>query len=112
MPCRINMTEAARALGAEHGRNAATWRFDGNTTDETYRATLKGIEDGDPAVMGTEPAFATGCEVIGALGLDYDSQHSARVVEIYDAYTDAASAAYWWEVVRAGRVYLQQSGLL
>jgi len=42
---------AARRDGAEAGRNAASWCTDGNTTLETYRAILRGIEDGDPAVL-------------------------------------------------------------
>ena len=54
------MTDAAIAyateLGAEHGRDAASWFFDGNTTDATYRAVLRGIEDGDPAMLDTIPS--------------------------------------------------------
>ena len=41
----------ARKDGAAAGRAAASWVFDGNTKDATYREVLKGIEDGDPEVM-------------------------------------------------------------
>lgn len=47
--------DRARELGAEHGRAAASWYFDGNTTAATYAATLRGIEEGDPAVYDTFP---------------------------------------------------------
>ena len=42
------MIRRARRMGREAARNAASWVFDGNTTEETYRAVLKMIEDGDP----------------------------------------------------------------
>jgi hypothetical protein len=45
----------ARDLGAEHGRNAASWYFDGNTPQDAYAAVLRGLEDGDPAVLDTLP---------------------------------------------------------
>ncbi len=48
--------EMARRQGVEHGKAAASWYFDGNTPDETYRAVLRGIEEGDPAVLDTFPA--------------------------------------------------------
>lgn len=38
-------------LGYDAGMAAASWVFDGNTTDETYQRVLTGINDGDPAVM-------------------------------------------------------------
>jgi hypothetical protein len=46
----------ARELGAEHGSNAASWVFDGNTSQETYRRILQGIEDGDPEILNSLPA--------------------------------------------------------
>lgn len=48
--------EQARKLGAEHGRNAASWYFDGNTSAETYAKVLRGIEDGDPEVLESFPS--------------------------------------------------------
>ena len=53
---REEQTRQIETVGREHGLAAASWYFDGNTTDETYRAVLKGIEDGDSAVLDTFPA--------------------------------------------------------
>lgn len=49
------LEERARELGADHGRAAASWFFGGNTSRETYAAVLKGIEEGDPAVLDSFP---------------------------------------------------------
>lgn len=38
----------AREIGREHGRNAASWAADGNTTDEHRRNVLRMMDDGDP----------------------------------------------------------------
>ena len=38
-------------LGWDAGPAAASWVFDGNTPEEAYRRVLRGIEDGDPAVL-------------------------------------------------------------
>jgi hypothetical protein len=50
------LREAAADLGADYGRNDASWVFDGNTTDETYRRVLAGIEDGDPVILDQLPS--------------------------------------------------------
>lgn len=47
--------ENARTLGAQDGESAASWYFDGNTTSETYARVLRGIDDGDPEILGTFP---------------------------------------------------------
>ncbi len=54
--CYDTFLSRATALGEEHGRNAASWYFDGNTSVGTYRAVLQGIDDGDPQVLDTFPA--------------------------------------------------------
>ena len=46
---------AARKRGSDDGRAAASWYFDGNTTDDTYRRTLQGLEDGDPEILDALP---------------------------------------------------------
>jgi hypothetical protein len=45
-----NEHSEAYNLGYAEGKSAASWVFDGNTTEATYRYVLKGIEDGDPAL--------------------------------------------------------------
>lgn len=41
--------------GYERGEAAGSWVIDGNTTDEATRRILRGIADGDPAVMDSLP---------------------------------------------------------
>ena len=41
--------------GKAAGEAAGSWVIDGNTTDETARYLLKGIADGDPAVLDMMP---------------------------------------------------------
>jgi hypothetical protein len=48
--------QVAEAIGREHGANAASWYFDGDTGESTYRAVLLGIEEGDPEVLDTFPS--------------------------------------------------------
>jgi len=50
-----DLAKLAHKLGYDHGRNAGSWVFDGNTTEETYRWFLKGLEDGDPEVLDRLP---------------------------------------------------------
>jgi hypothetical protein len=46
----------AEELGRDAGKAAASWVFDGNTPREEYQRVLRGIEEGDPAVLdATEP---------------------------------------------------------
>ncbi len=112
------LTEQAAKIGTEHGRNAASYVFDGNTTDDTYRAVLAGIDDGDPQVMD---AYRTP-GLSGEYGDDYserdlisdltsdecrDQGHDASDHEDWDdaasAYSDAASEAFWAEIERIAR---------
>ena len=79
-------SQAAYDKGREHGANAGEWYFDGNTSEATYSAVLKGIEDGDPAVLDTFPTFSFGewagesvKEILGDIPED-------NADEIIDAY--------------------------
>ena len=38
-------------VAERHGQQAAAWVFDGNTPEDTYRSTLRGLEAGDPEVL-------------------------------------------------------------
>jgi hypothetical protein len=42
----------AEQLGREAGNTAAGWVFDGSTYEEAHERVLRGIEEGDPAVLG------------------------------------------------------------
>ena len=100
---------AARAaeLGRAAGQAAATWVFDGNTPDEAYRRVLRGIEDGDPAVLDAIEPPAIG----PAAGYDQDDLARDLGLEPADpalpgavvAYADAFTASFWTEVERAAR---------
>ena len=41
----------ADELGRDAGTTAASWVFDGNTPEDAYQRVLRGIDDGDPAVL-------------------------------------------------------------
>lgn len=48
--------ESAREAGRAAGVAAGSWVVDGNTSQETMRAILQGLEDGDPAVYDSLPS--------------------------------------------------------
>lgn len=97
--------DAIRA-GRERGRNAASWMFDGNTTDATYRAFLAGWEEGDPEIMNRyqPPSWLSGewaGESISELLGDAETQRDLdRLEDVEQAYSDAADVAYWRELER------------
>jgi hypothetical protein len=43
--------EAREKLGEEHGRSAASWLLDGNSSEEAAEVLLRGILGGDPAIL-------------------------------------------------------------
>jgi len=93
------LIEQARELGAEHGQNAASWYFDGNTSQDTYAGVLRGIEDGDPEVLDTFPSaplsgeWADDPTPFGVLAaLDVPEDHDAAD-DCLSAYVDGFSEA-------------------
>lgn len=118
------MLTEIRRLAADHGKAAASWAFDGNTSRETYEQARKGIDDGDPAVMDAFRVPDLGGEYAGdftdrdladELGIDLpdvaDDSESAldaweSMTRISDVYLFAVSAAYWDEVERVINVQL------
>lgn len=114
--------EYARSLGAEHGHAAATWYFDGNTPADAYAPVLRGIEDGDPAILDTLPApdlsgqwadSLTGPQLVrdalAAADIDLSADDSvtddsvAWDNDICDAYEFAFSSAAEDEIARVAR---------
>lgn len=104
----LNKREAKKE-GRQAGLAAASWKFDGNTTDETYRAFLQGSEDGDPAVMDaySPPSWLSGewagesiSEILGE-----SSGDDERDDEIATIYEEAADTAYWRELERVARYH-------
>lgn len=105
--------EEARAMGADHGKSAASWYFDGNTTAETYTAVLKGIEDGDPAILDTFPSAPLSGEwageptprsVLDELGID-DNEPGAD--DLLEAYEQGFYGMVWDEIERMARYQLE-----
>ena len=96
----------AEELGRDAGRTAASRVFDGNTPEEAYQRVLRGIEDGDPAVLdATEPpaigpaAGYTEDDLARDLGIDPRDRALPRAVPAYaDAFTGSLLAGN-----RAGR---------
>lgn len=98
----------ARRDGADAGRSAASWAFDGITSTDTYRAVLNGIKDGDPAVLdmyrlpnllpnlsgeyADEPTPNTLRE---AYCVESDARWEAIEFDVCDAWETACSDAFW-----------------
>ena len=107
----------ARQLGRERGLAAASWKFDGNTTDATYRRFLLGLENGDPEVMDeyapTNYGWLSGewaGESISELLGEAESQRDFdRMEDVEQAYEDAADTAYWRELERVARYMLRHT---
>jgi hypothetical protein len=100
----------AAAIGAGHGQDAARQVFDGNTPEQTYRLVLRGIEDGDPAIMDAyqAPVLSAGSgytetDLAGDLGLAPGDEALPGAVT---AYLDAAGESFWHETERIAREHL------
>jgi Domain of unknown function (DUF4314) len=107
-----SITAEAGNLGRDAGKAAASWMFDGSTPDDTYRAVLRGIDDGDPAILGAHPApglSASGgyaeADLARDLGLDDDQLPPDAVT----AYLHAAEETFWHETERIAREHLAAS---
>lgn len=101
-------SQTAYDKGREHGANAGEWYFDGNTSEETYRTVLRGIEDGDPMVLDTFPTFTFG-EWAGEslreiLGDEYDDDAPDAYLDGFHAgaagMIEATARHQIWEVSR------------
>lgn len=102
----------AREAGAEHGRAAASWYFDGNTSRATYAYVLAGLEDGDPQVLDTLPCAPlsgeyaddpTPASVLADLGVDEDDDAASSYLSAYEeAFAEAVEDA----IETAARQYL------
>lgn len=107
------LLDRARAMGAEHGKAAASWYFDGNTSLDAYAAVLKGIEDGDPAILDTFPSSPlsgewaddpTPATVLEDLGLIVEDDAADDNDAILSAYEDGFYSASAEEIERQARL--------
>lgn len=103
---------AASDLGAEHGKAAASWFFDGNTTAETYAAVLRGLDEGDPAIMDQLPhsplsgEYAdsmTPAKLLRELGWNEESVSAAQQDDLCLLYEQAFGEASQHEIERVAR---------
>lgn len=101
--------ERAEREGKQHGQAAGSWVIDGNTSEQTARAILAGIRDGDPEVLDSLPSaplsgeWADGLlprDVLGWYGMDEDDPAADDVLTTFEtAYADGMIE----EVTRAAR---------
>jgi hypothetical protein len=107
--------EEACTRGHDAGYAAGTWMTDGNTTDQTYRFLLTGLETGDPEVLDMMPSPLSGewagesiQELLGDLLEDGgdDDADTATNEEIFAAYEEGFQVGWEHEIVRACRYQL------
>jgi hypothetical protein len=99
----------AHELGSEAGEAAGSWIIDGNTSRETARRILQGIEDGDPEIMDMQPAPLSGEwadsptpddileEITGVGSAQVDAFHRE---DLLNAFEEAYSEGFWDVVTR------------
>lgn len=87
----------ARELGTTMGAARASWVFDGNTDDATYRAFLTGWDDGDPEILDAYDCVFSIGEWAGESAMELG-------IEGYeDEFLDGFSMGYWAELERIAR---------
>lgn len=88
----------AETAGKKAGAASASWFFDGNTTKETYRRVLRGIDDGDPEILDRFPVLdlsgqwgggTTDRDVLDDIGVDEDEYTAEAEDALINAYRDA-----------------------
>jgi hypothetical protein len=101
------LNERAERLGRRAGQAAGTWAIAANTSVNTARALLRGIDEGDPAVLDTMPDphddESSHEGVLLDLGVHPEGDDADRVLESYRVGFDYG---YWAEVERAAREQL------
>lgn len=105
----------ARTRGERAGKNAASWYFNGETTNAQYRYVLRGIEDGDPEVLDMfNPPDLSGQwagesinELLGDLIQHGGAEGYDEDDDIMDAWESAASDAFWAEIERVCRLHVE-----
>ncbi len=103
-PDLTTLLRSAHDLGESHGESAGSWILDGNSTVETARWILAGIDDGDPEVMDIQPMplsgeWADDLTPSGLLSLldveDVDAFEDHEISSIFDHYEEAFSEGFW-----------------
>ncbi len=107
----LTKREAVKA-GREAGKSAASWKFDGNTSDKTYRAYLEARDEGGMILNAFEPPSWLSGEWAGEsmnelLGECENARDEERQDDVASAYEDAAERAYWAELDRTARYHVR-----
>lgn len=105
----------ATTRGTRAGQARASWVFDGNTTERTYRDVLQGIDDGDPEVLDRldwsplsgEHAGESISELLGDLLEADDTEDGEERFTLMEAYELAATSAYWDTIAADARTHLE-----
>jgi hypothetical protein len=105
------LDQKAYQAGYEHGKSVGSWIIDGNTSDETKRAIIKGYDDGDPEVMDMQPSPLSGewaddpttADVLADLGINPDDDSAD---DLLNEYENGFSEGFWHEVIRSAQATL------
>ena len=107
----------AKRDGREAGINAASWVFDGNTPRASYARVLKGLDEGDPAVLDSINApnlsgewadSPTPVSLASDYGLDDKRDPDGLICEeACEAWENAASDSFWSEIEKECRRQLK-----
>jgi hypothetical protein len=113
---RDSLLTQAYDIGYEHGKNAGSWVFDGNTDQATYERYAKGLEDGDPEILDTLPnsplsgEWADGptpTSVLSDLGLE-NNDNMGEYDYLLDAYEQGFGEGCNNEIERVLAIQLEE----
>jgi len=111
----VELIQAAENLGYDRGTAAGSWVIDGNTTEETARAILCGLDEGDPATLDLLPSSPLSGEWAGGitptslraeLGAEDVTEEEAETILMH--YEDAYGRGVYDEVVHSARAVLPE----
>ena len=107
-----DLIKRAHEAGYAHGEDAGSWVIDGNTSADTARYLLKGLEDGDPEVYDRLPdsplsgewaGDPTPASVLSDLGI---SENCDGADDLLNEYENAFRDGVEDEVTRAAQAIL------
>ncbi len=101
----------AEALGRQAGESAGSWVVDGNTSQETARAILRMIEEGDPELEAPPPLSGEwsggllAADVLASVGPGL-TEDSPAADDVLTAFETGYSDGWYAEVERSARATL------
>jgi hypothetical protein len=110
------MEQSAKKLGYDAGKAAGSWVIDGNTSEETALAILKGYDEGDSQVMDMQPSPLSGewaddptiADVLANIADDADVEldKDGEYDDLLNIYEVSYSEGFWNEVIRSANAVL------